>query len=85
MKIIISSERFRFAQHLPIWFIKTRYTAKKILENSNDKEIDSSEIAKLQKQIKSIYKFLKKFVRENGHFTLIDVEEKSGDKVLIKI
>lgn len=44
-----------------------------------------AEYKKYYKISKDIYKALKKYVRENGHFDLVDVDSNDGDRVKIRI
>ena len=35
--------------------------------------------------IPTIYKSLRKYIKENGHFVLVDITSSDGDKVYIKV
>ena len=86
MKIVIKSNEG--PRHLtlffPLSFIKTRLAARIIASMVNDEQITNS-VLELQKQIKTGYQALKKSIKEKGHFNIIEVESKDGEKVLIKV
>ncbi len=46
-------------------------------------KMDPQEKKKTKRLIKDVCRFIKKYKKENGSFTLLDVEEKDGAKVKI--
>ncbi|MBO4682783.1 MAG: hypothetical protein J5618_02880 [Bacilli bacterium] len=87
MKISIRSteEHKRFSFYLPLGFIKTRLAARIILSIDDENNVTSKAILELQEQIKEAYHQLKQYVRKNGHFYLIEGEDKEGNKVRIRV
>ena len=80
MKIKIkSNDGFRLNLWLPTSFLKSNFIFKMIFKKSNV-AIDNH-----KKTIKLAYKTLKKYKKENGHFTLLDVVSADGDIVKIRI
>lgn len=85
MKIIIKSKKdgVRIRFRLPLVFMKTRLFLKII---SSDKEKDEKYNNKERKaELKKAYKGVKKYIKENGHFNLVEVKSADGDIVLIRV
>ncbi|MBR1847152.1 MAG: hypothetical protein IJ787_05505 [Bacilli bacterium] len=83
MKIVIRS--MDGPKHLtlrfPLVFLKTRLAAR-ILANNDEFKIDAKE---LHKRISSAYKFLKSYIKKNGHFDLVNVRSHEGDHIQIRL
>ena len=65
----------------PLWMIKTRLAAKIICQDERVK----IEPVELQARIKHAYKKLKEYVKAHGHFYLVEVHEKEGGVVKIRV
>lgn len=74
MKIIIKDDGKKFSIRLPLFLIKSKTIQKAITKNSN---------SQMREFIKSSYKELKRFIKDNGHFVFLDVRESSGTGVKI--
>ena len=81
MKVIIKEGRHRISLRLPTGFLKFRFVAKAIAKEIEG-EIDPET---LQKSIKTAYKGLKEYIKENGHFNLIEAKGSNGESVLIRL
>lgn len=82
MKIVIKTlkrdqEFHRFILYLPTSLIKAKYIWKKLIKNEF---IKSEQII----EVKKIYKELRKYVKANGHFNLIEVSD-NKTYVLIRV
>lgn len=79
MKIIINSEDKKIKLIIPLSVMKWKVVYKNMLKNSEmtkkDKEI-------LEKKIPLLIKTVKKYIKENGHFTFVEVESEKR-KILI--
>lgn len=82
MKIVIKDkkERKNIVLYFPLSFIKMPFVIKK-LNSSNNINLPEEN----KKLLNEIYKVLKRFVKENGHFNLVEINENNGDVVLIRI
>lgn len=63
---------------LPTFLLKSKLVTKFISKYSDDSKIILDITPK-------IYKILKQYIRENGHFVLVDIISNEGDKVYIKV
>lgn len=80
MKIYIkSNDGHNIRLWLPTSLLKSKFILNKI------KKYGGTDIEPLMKLIPIIYKTLKKYIIEHGHFTLVDVRSSDGDKVIIKV
>ena len=84
MKIIIKSKKdgVRIHFHVPLVFMKTRLFLKTI---SSDEEKDEKYNKERKAELKKAYKGVKKYIKENGHFNLVEVKSADGDIVLIRV
>ena len=73
MKIIIKTKPHKFSFYLPNGFIKST-----ILLKSLDLDRET------KKLIKSCYPHIKKFIKTNGHFNLVEVVGKDA-KIIIRV
>ena len=81
MKIVIKEGKHRISLRLPTGFLKFRFVAKAIAKETEG-DIDPKT---LQKSIKTAYKGLKEYIKENGHFNLVEVKRDNGESVLIRL
>lgn len=72
IKVIDKEDNFKFTFHFPLFFIKIGF---KRIDEFKDKDIDVNEL----------YKKLKKFKKEYGHFVLVEVKAADGSYVKITI
>ena len=75
IRIINKKDKINIKLTLPNSMLKTKLVTNAITKNSSD-DIDKKTISKL-------YKILREFIKENGHFTLVEVESKDGTYVKI--
>ena len=75
---------------VPLWLLKQKWLlnifykeAKK--KNNGGKETEQEEIEKINALTKQTYKDLKKFIKTNGHFNLVEVDAKDGTRVKIRV
>ena len=80
MKIIIErNSKKKLSFHVPLILMKSKSFLLMISKNIN--EDDKKNI----KLIPTLYKDVKKYIKSNGHFTLLEVDSNQGDKVQIII
>ncbi len=84
MKIIIkdSEDKRRFFLLIPTRLIKWKWIYNIGAKHTND-EKSKQEIITFRDNSKRFYKAIKGYIKENGHFTLVDV--KSNDGSIVKI
>lgn len=89
MKIIISNNNERkFYILLPSFLIKSKLISKCIYKKSSnntnnaDNDLDIK-YEQVHLYIKNIYKHLKKYIKENGHFTLIEIKNANNNIKII--
>lgn len=75
IRIINKKDKVNIKLTLPNSMLKTKLVTNNITKHSN-KDID-------RKTISDMYKILKDYIKENGHFTLVEVESKDGTYVKI--
>lgn len=85
MKIYIKSDD---SHGIKLWFptslFRSKFVLNYIIKLNSNKEDVNIDIEPLMKSLPIIYKSLKKYIKEQGHFTLLEVS--SGEaQVLIKI
>lgn len=88
MKISVHSkeDHKHFSFHVPLFFIKSRLSARIILSIGDEERVVSREaILELQTQVKEAYQQLKEYIRKNGHFNIVEGTDKEGNKVLIRV
>lgn len=84
MRIVVRNKNGRprfLALFLPLWTIKFKVFARG-LANSKDISMEADE---LHQTLKKAYKQIKQYVRENGHFYLVEVDTHDGTKVHIRV
>ena len=80
MKIIIKrNSKKKLTFRVPLVLMKSKSFLLMISKNIN--EDDKKNI----KLITTLYKDVKKYIKSNGHFTLLEVDSDQGDKVKIII
>ena len=79
MKIYIkSNDGFNLKLWLPTSFLKRKFMMKFIIKNSNFSE-------QINALLPRFYDELKKFIKQNGHFILVDITSADGENIMIKI
>ena len=68
----------------PTSFLKSKFILNYIIKLNNINENCRIDIEPLIKSLPIIYKTLKKYIKEHGHFTLVDVSSEDS-QVIIKI
>ena len=71
MKVVLKNEKHRIVLYFPLWIIKTK-VFKKILNDNN-----------ISLNNKLLYKVLKKYIRINGHFTLLGIHSDTKNVKII--
>lgn len=85
MKIVIKTgndkidKKRRITLVLPTFLIKSKIICK-VISNNVDSE---DEYLKIRYIIKTTYKELRKYIKENGHFKLLEVKSDDGDVTII--
>lgn len=84
MKIIIRSKEDR-PRRLTLWLptraLKWRWLCRAIAKDDNV----NADPEELRKMFVEAYRFIKKYVREHGHFYLVEAQDGEGDVVKIRI
>lgn len=80
MKIIVKSKNKNIKLRLPLSLIKSKFIYKIVLKNSKE----NTSILYFYNNRKKIYKIIKDYLKNNGHFNLVEVENEN-DKVIIRI
>jgi hypothetical protein len=78
IKIINKEEKVRINLVLPNYFIKSKITSSSIKKYAGN-DLFSKNL------MKKMYKVIKEYIKENGHFTLLEVESKDGTYVKIRL
>lgn len=74
MKIIVKQNKVKFSLYFPLFFLKSAAFNNLITKNK-----------KIQISFNPYYyRILKKYVKENGHFDIIEIESKE-EKITIRI
>ena len=80
MKIIIKrNSKKKLTFHVPLVLMKSKSFLLMIAKKANENH------KKNIKLITTSYKDVKKYIKSNGHFTLLEVDSDQGDKVKIII
>ena len=79
IKVKPNEGKITFRFWLPTSALKSKLISKQLSKYCKGTNIDFSNIMPV------LYKSLKKYIKENGHFTLIDIVSSDGDKVIIKV
>ena len=74
MKITVKQNKVKFNLYFPLFFLKSAAFTNLITKNEE-----------IQISFKPYYRILKKYIKENGHFTLIDVADSEGNIVTITV
>ena len=80
-----ANKKIPFVVHFPLWLIKTKIGAKMMLQNNGNKEPTEEEILEARATFKSMYKDLRKFIKTNGHFALVEARDAEGDTVKVSL
>ena len=84
MKIVVISPEMKHPIRLlfPTSFLKSRLMWKLIANKTKDLSIDYKQ-ARLISQL--VYRDLRKYIRRNGHFDVVNITSTSGEKVIIRV
>jgi len=84
MRILIISKDLKrpIRLRLPMSLLKSRLAWQSLIKNNKDNNFD---FKLMYKVIKKGYKELKKYVKTNGHFTLVNIVDSEGNLVRIII
>lgn len=77
IRVINKKDKINIRLILPNSMLKTKFITNTITKHSNH-NIHKKTISKM-------YKILKDYIKENGHFTLVEVESKDGTYVKIRV
>lgn len=75
MKIKIKKDNKNISLYLPLWLFSKKILSKYV---ENDEDFD-------YEKIKQFIKKTKAYIKENGHFNLIEIHDKDGTFVLIRL
>lgn len=73
MKITVKQNKVKFSLYFPLFFLKSAAFNNLITKNE-----------KIQISFNSYYRIFKKYVKENGHFDIIEIESKEA-KITIRV
>ena len=84
MKIIIKSKQShkRLVLRFPLSFIKTQFAMKMFEEKGKNHIEDKKE---LKKNLNIVIKQIRTYIRENGHFNLVEVHSSDGENIIIRV
>ena len=84
MKIVVISPDMKHPIRLlfPTSFLKSRLMWKLIANNTKESSIDYKQVRLISHLI---YRDLRKFVKRNGHFDVVNVTSTSGEQVTIRV
>ena len=100
MKIRIKAERHNICLWLPTSLLKSRFgysIIKQAIKNEFEKRNAKAELSGVEveskkfempisrEQVVQLYATLRRIIKENGHFNVVDVESTKGEKVFIRI
>ena len=68
---------FRITLHLPLCMVKTRFVARVIAESLNE-NATPQEVQTYHVRINEAYSALKRYIKRNGHFNLVDIRSNEG-------
>ena len=74
---------------VPLFFFKQKWLYRLLLKEYKKRKGEDitakEEIKKIEDLGASAYRDLKKFIKLNGHFDLVEVDTKNGEKIKIRI
>lgn len=73
MKITVKQNKVKFNLYFPLFFLKSAAFTNLITKNEE-----------IQISFKPYYRILKKYIKENGHFDIIEIESKEA-KITIRV
>lgn len=73
MKITVKQNKVKFSLYFPLFFLKSAAFTNLITKNEE-----------IQISFKPYYRILKKYIKENGHFDIIEIESKEA-KITIRV
>ena len=79
MKIRVKNkdEKINILLFFPLWVIKTKLVAS-LINNYGKVDINKEDI-------NNMYNIIKEYIKENGHFTMVEVETEDGTYVKIRV
>ena len=77
IRVVNKKDKVNIRLSFPSSILKTKLVTKNIFKNSKE-NIDKETISKM-------YKILKEYIKENGHFTLVEVVSKDGTYIKISV
>ncbi len=80
MKLYIKEDK---GHELKLWLPTSLLKSKFIIRNI--KRYGSTDIEPFMDLLPMLYKVLKKYIKQNGHFVLLDIKSSDGDEVIIKV
>ncbi len=85
MRIIIKDSDSKHSIHLmfPNSMMKWKWIYSLIIKNADPKEQDK--IINIRNHSHQIYKVIKRYIKDNGHFVLVDIKDSDGSRVKIKV
>jgi hypothetical protein len=77
IRVLNKEEKINIRLALPLCLIKSKLVISSIIKNS---KMD------IKKEVfTDVYQILKEYIKENGHFTIVEVEAKDGTYVKIRV
>ncbi len=85
MKILVTTPELRFPIRMtfPIGVLRSRWIWRIALKYTDDDQ--KQDIMMYRSMIADSVDVLQEYVRNNGHFNLVEVEERDGTRVVIRI
>lgn len=85
MTIKITKRPYRLYLWVPTCCIRSKWICKKILECNYKDTLGESEKEKIIAILPVLARTLKKYIKEKGHFDLVDVKASGGGRVQIRV
>ena len=83
MRIIIKENGKKvFNLRLPLSLLKSKFITKAIAKKSNGVHINTKELSKIAP---NLYKEIRKYIKQHGHFNLVEIKSHDGSEVTIKL
>lgn len=83
MRIIIKENGKKvFNLRLPLSLLKSKFITKAIAKKSNGVNINTKELSKIAP---NLYKEIRKYIKQHGHFNLVEIKSHDDSEVTIKL
>lgn len=83
MRIIIKENGKKvFNLRLPLSLLKSKFITKAIAKKCNGVHINTKELSKIAP---NLYKEIRKYIKQHGHFNLVEIKSHDGSEVSIKL